>query len=592
MKRTIFLLIAATLLFSGCTEKVGKTGSISGVVTDKATGEPVRAAGVQLNTGEKATTGNDGYYEFPELSAGEYTLQVTKTGYTDLLDYKIIVQSGQTTKGDVQIEKLPAALRIVNDKGENIDMLDFGSEASVVSRSFNIFNDSPETLEWIITKNCDWITEISKTTGTLQAGKQQPVVLTINREKLSAGNNTYILNISSDNGTKELTIKADGYILPTLNTHAVTDLTTKTALLNGEILTNGTPDYTERGFVYALSPMPTVETTIAKLTASLTSSKTYSVTVTGLTLGQTYYVRAYAVNKAGTAYSSNQVSFKPETSLPAVTTKAVTNIDGTTATFNGSITNIGDPAYTERGFVYAKTQNPEIENDTKVKVTGNGTGDFSANITALTVGTTYYVRAYATNSQGTAYGTQVSFKAEKPLSPFMFDNGNGIFKSMDEWWNIFFVSDNVSLPGTKTTRTIRIKNNLQESLYWEITNIPGDYWNYEGIELSEHSGYIDPNGIISIKLTFEYPDYYYSFYINLTNCIIQSTTYSSTRVWNWEYKFADRYVDNDGNTQQETCTACCWQKPMIKVGENSKFFSLVFNQWVVWSDGKSSTSSK
>jgi len=316
MKRVIYSLIVAILCF-GCTEKIEQTGSIYGVITDKATGEPVRSAGVQLNTGTKTITGSEGQYEFAELKAGEYTLLVTKTGYTDLVDYKINIEAGKTVKGDVQIEKLPAALRIVNDKGENIDELDFGSEASVVSRSFNIFNDSPETLEWIITKNCDWITEISRTTGTLQAGKQQPVVITIDRKKLSAGNNSYILNIASDNGTKELTIKATGNSLPTLNTLNITDIMETTAVFNGEVLTNGIPSYTERGFVYSTSSMPTIETTIAKPTALITGNSNYSATVTGLTVGVTYYVRAYATNALGTAYSTNEVAFVP-VALPFV----------------------------------------------------------------------------------------------------------------------------------------------------------------------------------------------------------------------------------------------------------------------------------
>jgi hypothetical protein len=57
--------------------------------------------------------------------------------------------------------------------------------------------------------------------------------------------------------------------------------------------------------------MPTLETTISKITASVTENATYSATVTGLTLNQTYYVRAYAINSAGTAYSSNEVSVTP-----------------------------------------------------------------------------------------------------------------------------------------------------------------------------------------------------------------------------------------------------------------------------------------
>ena len=412
MKKVIYLFISAVLLFFGCTEKVGKTGSISGVVTDKATGEPVRVAGVKLSTGGTYTTGNDGFFEFQELSAGEYTLQVTKTGYSDLTGYQVTVAGGKNTPANVQLEKLPPSLRIVNDNKKDISELDFGNALSDLTRSFNIFNDGVEPLEWDITFTTSWITSVSKTSGKLNAGATQAIVITIDREKLDGGENTTTMHITSDNGSKQLTVKATGEvkILPTLNTHATTNITTTTAILNGEILTDGTPAYTERGFVYSLSPMPTLENTITKVTATVTATKTYAATVSGLTLGKTYYVRAYATNKVGTAYSSNEVSFQPEATLPAVTTQAVTNVNITagTATFNGTIVSLGDPAYTERGFVYGLQRNPTIDDDTKKTVSGTGMGVFSSNISSgLTVGKTYYVRAYAKNASGTVYGSEV-----------------------------------------------------------------------------------------------------------------------------------------------------------------------------------------
>jgi hypothetical protein len=457
MKQVIYLIMVAALV-CGCKkkekEKEQEPGSIYGVITDKATGEPVRTAGVQLNTGTKTVTGSEGQYEFTDLKAGEYTITVTKTGYTELTGYKITVEAGKTNKGDVQIEKLPMALRIVNDKGQNMDTLAFGNDESLVTRSFNIFNDSPESLEWIITENCNWISELSKTTGTLQPGKQQPIVITIDREKLGNGVNVYILNISSDNGTKELTITATGREIVMLNTLDVSNITTSSATFNGVITATGAPAYTERGFVYSTSSMPTIENTIAKLTAAITAETEYSAVATGLTLNQTYYVRAYAINAVGTAYSANEKSFTTTMVLPSVTTQAVSNKNasggGGTATFNGTIVNVGDPAYTERGFVYGAVHNPTVDDDTKKIASGTGTGVFSSNITGLTEGTTYYVRAYATNSKGTAYGSEVNFVLTNPdyvvlqadkLMVQKVDIGQGY------WTSINSLCDNSSVAG-------------------------------------------------------------------------------------------------------------------------------------------------
>ena len=413
--------MAAVALMCGCSEEEQeKPGSISGTVTDKATSELIRAAGIKLNTGATAVTGNDGFYEFPELKAGEYILYVTKTGYSDLTGYKVNVSAGKNAPGNVQLEKLPPSLRVVNDSKQDISELNFGSAEADVARSFSVFNDGPEKLDWEIIKTSNWITAISKTSGTLNAGATQAIIVTIDRSKLTTGDNTTTIHITSDNGSKQLTIKVtNGRKLPVLNTLATTDIAATTATFNGNITDAGSPAYTERGFVYATTTMPTVETTIAKRTVEVTSTNSFSTNVLGLTLGTTYFVRAYAINGVGTAYSTNEVSFTTVTVLPTLSTQVASNISiaNERATFNGTILTNGDPVYTERGFVYGTVHNPTVEDDTKKVAAGSGTGAFSVNATGITEGTTYYIRAYATNAAGTAYGEEVmlNFKAVMPV---------------------------------------------------------------------------------------------------------------------------------------------------------------------------------
>ena len=310
--KKIFYFIMAIALLCGCeSPEEEKLGRIHGTITDKATGELIRSAGVQLNPiGIQTVTGNDGQYEFTDLKAGDYTLQVTKTGYTDLLNHKITVVAGKSNQGSVQMEKLPPSLRVVNDSKQDISELDFGSAEADVARSFSVFNDGPEKLEWEITKTNEWISEISKTSGTLNAGATQAIIVTIDRSKLATGDNTTTIHITSDNGSKQLTIKVtNGRKAPVLNTLATTNIAATTATFNGEIMDAGSPAYTERGFVYATTTMPTIETTIAKSTVEVTGTAKFSTNVLGLTLGNTYFVRAYAINSTGTAYSTNEVSF-------------------------------------------------------------------------------------------------------------------------------------------------------------------------------------------------------------------------------------------------------------------------------------------
>ena len=116
----IIILLGVLVVYESC--KKEEFGSIYGLITDKATGEPVKNANVQLRpSGETSLTGDDGRYEFLELKHGDYSITVSKTGYTDLIDdYVIIVNSEKAMRRDVQIEKLPAALKILDDEGNEM----------------------------------------------------------------------------------------------------------------------------------------------------------------------------------------------------------------------------------------------------------------------------------------------------------------------------------------------------------------------------------------------------------------------------------------------------------------------------------------
>jgi hypothetical protein len=128
-----------------------------------------------------------------------------------------------------------------------------------------------------------------------------------------------------------------------------------------------------------------------------------------LTASTTYYVRAYASNSIGTAYG-NEETFTTNSStpvLPTLFTAPASSIAETTATSGGDVMNDGGAAVTQRGVCWSTTTNPTIA-DSRTN-DGTGTGLFTSSITGLTATTTYYVRSYATNSVGTAYGNEVSF---------------------------------------------------------------------------------------------------------------------------------------------------------------------------------------
>jgi hypothetical protein len=95
---------------------------------------------------------------------------------------------------------------------------------------------------------------------------------------------------------------------------------------------------------------------------------------------------------------------------PTVTTASVTGITITTAISGGQVTTEGGAPVTARGVVWSVTPDPTTSDDRTAD--GTGTGAFVSEMSGLSPGETYYVRAYATNSAGTAYGDEIRFATE------------------------------------------------------------------------------------------------------------------------------------------------------------------------------------
>lgn len=123
--------------------------------------------------------------------------------------------------------------------------------------------------------------------------------------------------------------------------------------------------------------------------------------------------------------------------VPTITTIAITNIAETTASSGGNVTSDGGSAVTARGVCWSTTTGPTTANSKTTN--GTGTGTFVSSVTGLTNGDTYYLRAYATNSIGTAYGLERVFTTPIPTSSgvkFLEDGGvliihNGKFVKSD-----------------------------------------------------------------------------------------------------------------------------------------------------------------
>ena len=190
---------------------------------------------------------------------------------------------------------------------------------------------------------------------------------------------------------------------PTVTTTGVSGITQTTAASGGNVSAVGNTTITARGICWSLSPTPTLADSH---TTDGSGSGIYTSAMTGLTGNTVYYVRSYATNSSGTGYGNEQ-SFTTSPVLGTVTTTPVTLITLTTATSGGNVTFSGGGSITARGVCWSTSPNPTTANSKTTD--GTGTGIFTSSLTGLTANTLYYVRAYATNSAGTAYGNAVTF---------------------------------------------------------------------------------------------------------------------------------------------------------------------------------------
>jgi len=196
-------------------------------------------------------------------------------------------------------------------------------------------------------------------------------------------------------------------VLPVITTTTVSNITSSSAISGGNITSTGGIQVIAKGVCWATSINPT--TALATKTID-TGSSSFSSDIAGLTPNTIYYVRAYATNSIGTAYG-NQVTFTTNpvsASIATISTLPASSITQTTAQTGGNILNDGGAAITSKGVCWSTGSTPNVTLTTKT-VDGAGSTNFSSNISGLSPNTAYFVRAYATNSAGTAYGNVQTF---------------------------------------------------------------------------------------------------------------------------------------------------------------------------------------
>ena len=341
-----------------------------------------------------------GITQFLKLDKGNYSTMVLRPigGDTITNTLNIHDQANNYTKQlDLQMHPEHPILKIEipeNITGNSADfkgvVLNEG-RLSVLSRGF-VWNTSPNPTVSLATKT--------------NSGKGKGSLITT-AANLKTGTKYYVRAYSTNSSktyySTELTFNTN-LGLPELTTKAISSITATSANSGGNITHDGGATITARGVCWSTSANPTIADNI---TTNGTGSESFTSFLSNLKSGTTYYVRAYATNSQGTSYG-NSITFKTLNSTPELTTTSITDITENTAKSGGIISHDGGAAVTARGVVWSTNPNPTIALITKTTV-GSGLGSFTSTLTGLKSGTSYYVRAYATNSIGTAYGENQQF---------------------------------------------------------------------------------------------------------------------------------------------------------------------------------------
>ena len=190
MKKLFYAIfpLVTLLMLTTCEEELPNTmGNIYGIVGDMETGEPIKGASVILSPGNRTTvTGNDGHFEFLNLEAAQYKIQVSANGYVTN-SRQITVLAGSSASGDMMMRQTTAQMSL------SVEELDFGlNETSLL---FDVICKGDRQVEWSVKEDIDWLS-CSPASGKI-TNSSSSVVVTVDRKDLEDGVYKDVLVITS-----------------------------------------------------------------------------------------------------------------------------------------------------------------------------------------------------------------------------------------------------------------------------------------------------------------------------------------------------------------------------------------------------------
>jgi uncharacterized protein (TIGR02145 family) len=217
--------------------------------------------------------------------------------------------------------------------------------------------------------------------------------------------------------------------LPDISTGEVSRITRNSAFCGGIIKEHGDV-IIARGVCWSLQPNPTIND---NCTNNGTGHGSFLGIITRLSGSTTYFVRAYAENLIGISYGETKSFQTLVSGIPEIISMGVSRITQITVESGGEVIDDGGCFLTARGVCWSNEPLPTISDNHTTD--GSGWSDFSSKLSGLLPDTRYYLRAYATNTLGTAYGNEIEFQTlgfntPCPEAPVLEDIEGNIYNTV------------------------------------------------------------------------------------------------------------------------------------------------------------------
>lgn len=391
-----------SIMVSACSAPIVDTfGSISGVVLDEKTNDPLAGVTVSLTpSGHSQVTDKEGTFQFENLEPAEYTLTFTMKGY-DGANRKTTVKAGASSSVHVTLSPLQYKLSV------EPSILDFGKVQTSIK--ITLTNQGTKSVAYDVTSSNKWL-NLSKSSGVVSSVDY--ITAVVSREGLSAGNYdaTITFDISGSQTVVPVKMTVAVNEKPSVTAESFSEVASSAVKLAGTLTSTGSSEVTAYGFCWSESENPTIADAHTTL-GDTKDAKAFECTATGLKNSTRYYFRAYAENNVGISYSETNlvVTTKGAPRLPEI--EMSSSYDSETNTFYATLVSAGNSIVSTCGHVWSTDDTPSIDKDSFTALEGpveEGTA-FSSTLKNLKSNTKYYICAYATNEVGTSYSTDIYY---------------------------------------------------------------------------------------------------------------------------------------------------------------------------------------